>query len=491
MNRGSPVFGTSRGRRVRIAVRTRVLAAVLGAAAVGMLVAGVTSYLVQRERVDSRIDDSLAQEVEEFREFAASGIDPGTGQPFTTLSRFFEVLLQQNVPDRSEGLLTLVDGRPAWLPGTDVDVRLHDDPQFVQTVAAVPDTARARARTAETTLGTLRYVVVPVSVPGDAAQGLYVIAYSRDMEQAEVRDAYQTFAVVALASVAVVGGVGWAVTGRLLRPIRLLRQTAQRISDTDLSGRIPVTGHDDISELAHTVNAMLDRLEVAFAGQRDALDDAGHELRTPITIIRGHLELMDTGDPSDVAEARALALDELDRMHRMVDDLVVLAKAKRPDFVRPRPVELGRLADDVLDKARALADRHWQVDARTEATVSLDPQRLTQALLQLVSNAVSLTGPDDTVAIGCQVVGDDVRFWVRDTGPGVAPADAERIFDRFTRGDVGRGVDGSGLGLAIVRAIAEAHRGRVGVSSRLGEGAVFTISLPVAVASTEEFAEEV
>ncbi|TDD94267.1 sensor histidine kinase [Jiangella asiatica] len=478
--------------RVRVAVRTRVLAAVLGVAAVGMLVAGVTSFLVQRERVDSSIDDRLAQEVEELREFASTGIDPETGASFTTVSRFLEVVLQRNVPDRNEGLLAMVDGRVAWWPAVDVGMRLHEDDEFVATVEDQGGGTRVRPRTTRTEdLGSLRYAAVPVTVPGDEAAGLYVIGYSRDLEQAGVVDAYQTFAVVALASLAVVGAVGWAVAGRLLRPISALRDTAQRINDTDLSGRIPVTGTDDISALARTFNAMLDRLEVAFAGQRDALDDAGHELRTPITIIRGHLELMDSADPADVAEVRGLVLDELDRMHRMVDDLVMLAKAKRPDFVHPRPVELDRLVDDVIDKASALADRQWRVDARTSATVDLDQQRITQALLQLISNAVKFTEPGDTIAVGAQLAGGEARLWVRDTGIGIAPEDAERIFDRFTRGDVGRGVDGSGLGLAIVSAIAEAHRGRVTVDSRLGGGAVFVISLPLAGADvTDDLVEE-
>lgn len=469
-----------------------MLSAVLGATALGMLVAGVTSYMVQRERVDSRIDGSLAQEVEEFREFARTGVDPETGARFTTVSRFLEVMLQRNVPDASEGLLTLVDGAPAWVPATSVDLRIEDDPEFVREVAAVPDSARVQARTAETSLGTLRYVVVPVSVQGDLASGRYVIAYSRDMEQAEVVDAYQTFAVVALVSLGAVGVVGWAVVGRLLGPVRLLRETAQRISDTDLSGRIAVTGRDDVSELARTVNAMLDRLEVAFAAQRDALDDAGHELRTPITIIRGHLELVDPADPDDVAETRQLVLDELDRMHRMVDDLVLLAKAKRPDFVRPGPVEVGPLVDDILDKAAALAERRWRVDARPDVTLTLDPQRITQALLQLVSNAVSVTGRDDVVAVGARVDGDVLQLWVRDTGPGIDPVDSERIFDRFARGDAGRGAEGSGLGLAIVRAIAEAHHGSVSVDGRPGDGAVFTLELPAhAPAVPDASAEEV
>ena len=456
----------------------------------GMLVAGVAAYLVQRERVDSSIDDNLAQEVEEFREFARSGIDPETGAEFTSVSRYLEVILRRNVPDASEGLLAMVDGRPEWVPGTEVDIRLEDDPAFVRDVALVPDDARVRPRTVDTTLGTLRYVVVPVSVPGDPSSGRYVIAYSRDLERADLVDAFQTFAIVAAASVVVVGIVAWAVVGRLLGPLRLLRETAQRISDTDLSGRIAVSGNDDVSELARTVNAMLDRLEDAFAAQREALDDAGHELRTPITIIRGHLELVDVDDPADVTETRDLALDELDRMHRMVDELVILAKAKRPDFVRPRPVEVGPLLDDILDKAQALAPRAWTVDARAEANLLLDPQRITQALLQLVTNAVAFTAQGDIIAVGAQVDDDVVRLWVRDSGPGVAPEDAERIFGRFVRGNSGRGSDGSGLGLAIVSAIAEAHRGRVVLDGRPGEGAVFTLELPAYVARPDEAAVE-
>lgn len=465
---------------MRVAVRTRVLAAVLGVAAIGMLVAGVTSFLVQRERVDARIDDNLAQEVDELRGFSDTGIDPATGGDFTSVDRFLEVVMQRNVPDRNEGLLAFVDGVEAWRPGTEADVRLEEDEDFVEHVAEQTGSTRVRPRSMETEqLGQLRYVTVPVTVRDDPAQGLYVIAYSRDLEQAEVVDAYQTFAVVAIASLAMVGLVGWLVAGRLLRPIRLLRDTAQQISDTDLSGRIAVTGTDDISALARTFNDMLDRLEVAFAGQRDALDDAGHEMRTPITIVRGHLELMDSADPADVEEVRVLVLDELDRMHRMVDDLVMLAKAKRPDFVHPRPVELDRLVDEVLDKARALADRQWRVDARVSATVELDQQRITQALLQLISNAVKHTEPGDVIAVGSQLTSTEARLWVRDTGIGIAADDIDRIFDRFARADVGRGVEGSGLGLAIVTAIAEAHRGTVTVDSRPGAGAVFTIALPL------------
>ena len=174
---------------------------------------------------------------------------------------------------------------------------------------------------------------------------------------------------------------------------------------------------------------------------------------------------MDAGDAGDVAETRSLALDELDRMQRLVDDLALLAKSQRPDFVQPARVELDRLTDEVIDKARPLGDREWRVDARAQATVELDAQRVTQAWLQLIANSVKFTEPGETVAVGSGVGGGVVRLWVRDTGPGVAAEDTERIFERFGRAETGRGVEGAGLGLAIVRAIAEAHGGRVWVDS--------------------------
>jgi two-component system OmpR family sensor kinase len=278
----------------------------------------------------------------------------------------------------------------------------------------------------------------------------------------------------------------WLTAGRLLRPIRDVRRTALMISDTDLTRRIDITGHDDVSELARTFNAMLDRLEEAFATQRDFLNDAGHELRTPVTIVRGHLELLDAYDPQDVTETRALLLGELDRMSRLVEDLVLLARAQRPDFLRPAAVDVELLTDEVFDKARALGERQWRIDQRARAIISADSQRLTQALVQLAENAVKFTGPGDVVAIGSSANASVVRFWVRDSGLGVAAVDAERIFERFRRGHDAHRAEGSGLGLAIVRAVAEAHGGRAWVESPPGAGATFLLEIPRTAASLRE-----
>lgn len=195
--------------------------------------------------------------------------------------------------------------------------------------------------------------------------------------------------------------------------------------------------------------------------------------------MRGHLELLDAHDAKDTEETRALVLDELDRMHRLVDELVLLAKARRPDFITPGPIEVAELVQDVLDKSIALGQRDWRLDHLGDGVMIGDEQRLTQALLQLTSNAVKYGEPEDTIAVGGEVDGSLVRLWVRDTGPGIATADQERIFERFGRADDGRGVDGSGLGLAIVSAIAAAHGGRIVVASVLGEGAKFSLELPV------------
>jgi signal transduction histidine kinase len=464
-----------------ISVRARIMAAVLAVAALGMALAGLTSHLIQQQRIDARIDAALVQEVAEFRALAATGVDPSTGEPFTAVEALFFVALQRNVPDRNEGMLAMIDGEVALVPSPDVaTLRLEDDAQFVELLRSVPPDARVQVSTADTELGRLHYVVVPVQVAGEPETGLYAVAYARDLEQADLDASARTFALVSLVALLVVGAVGWIVAGRLLQPVRLLRETAQRISDTDLTGRIPVQGNDDISELGRTVNAMLDRLEAAFRMQRDVLDDAGHELRTPITIVRGHLELMDSGDPADVAETRTLALDELDRMQRLVDDLVLLAKAKRPDFIQPAEVELDRLTDEVFDKARPLGDRAWQVDARAQASVELDAQRITQAWLELIANAVKFTEPGQRVTIGSRIGTGVVELWVRDAGPGIPPADVDHIFDRFRRAEPGHRAEGSGLGLAIVKAIAEAHGGSVRVESMPGEGSTFVMELPAA-----------
>ena len=233
--------------------------------------------------------------------------------------------------------------------------------------------------------------------------------------------------------------------------------------------------------LGQTFNGMLDRLQEALGSQRRMLDDAGHELRTPITVIRGHLELMDPLKVEDVMSTRDLAIDELDRMSGLVEDLLVLAKARRPDFLTPQPTDVADLVRRVVDKASSLAPRAWQVDSAPGGLAVIDPHRLTQALLQLAANAVAVTRDGDAIGMGCAFTQTHVQFWVRDTGPGVPVADRQVIFERWQSGSADRdGSRGTGLGLAIVRAIAVAHSGTVSVTAASpAGGALFIIALPI------------
>jgi two-component system OmpR family sensor kinase len=149
--------------------------------------------------------------------------------------------------------------------------------------------------------------------------------------------------------------LAWVVAGRVLAPLRLLGDTARSIGESDLTRRIPVEGDDELVDLARTFNEMLGRLEEAFASQKAFISDAGHELRTPITIIRGHLEVMGD-DPDERRETLELVSDELGRMSRLVNDLLLLAKANRPDFLEPQTIDLDDLTRELFAKASALAD---------------------------------------------------------------------------------------------------------------------------------------
>ncbi len=326
--------------------------------------------------------------------------------------------------------------------------------------------------------GPLRWAALPVTVQGDPRAGLLLAAVDVGPQRAAVWEQMRTYATASVITLVVVGLVGWFLAGRLLRPLRDLRDTAERISETDLAQRLTVEGSDEISDLSETFNGMLDRLETAFDDQRRFLDDAGHELRTPLTIVSGHLQVMDSHDPADVDDSRALVLDEVARMSRLVNDLIVLAKSERPDFVQPQPVDLARLVPRALDTARGLADRQWSVHPGPSLLVQADGERVTQALLQLGTNAVRHTTTGDTITFGWHREAGHAVVWVADTGPGFGDQHPDALFERFARGNRPRG-EGTGLGLAIVASIATAHGGRATARHTDTGGAQVEVHLPL------------
>ncbi|MFD9056451.1 MULTISPECIES: sensor histidine kinase [Streptomyces] len=475
----------------RISARVRILLWLLVVMAVALAAVAATTRSILLRDVDHRVERLLAQETGEFTAFFERGVDPSTGTRFRDPERLLRVFLERQYADPGEELIGLVGrtgGRgPAQLTqGREIPVRLplHRDADARAAVLASPH----RSGTLDRPEGEIRWAKVRVVPGGGAPEAAFVVAFHPEREREEANTVFQILLAISAVALLLTCGIGWAVAGRILAPVRLVTTTAAQLTEQDLTRRIPVRGHDDIAALAGTFNAMLDRLERAFAAQRQFVDDAGHELRTPITIVRGHLELMGD-DPAEREETVRLVTDELDRMSRIVEDLLLLAKSERPDFVTPGPVRLAELTADVYVKARTLGERDWVLDGHTDLRpdrpdddlVHLDEQRVTQAMVQLAQNAVQHTVQGARITVGSRTLANSTtELYVADTGPGVQPQDAEVIFERFRRGTARRGARGSGagLGLAIVRAIAEGHPGgRVELRSPESGGATFVLVL--------------
>ncbi len=271
-------------------------------------------------------------------------------------------------------------------------------------------------------------------------------------------------------------------------PLRRMASVATRVDAGDLAPRmdVPASSADEVRVLGDAFNHMLDRLSQAFATQREFIADASHELRTPLTVIRGQLEVLAVQEHPTAAEIRRverLVQAEIARLSRLVDDVLVLARAEQQDFLRLEAVDVPSLVAELWDALSQTADRRFELGPIPDGTLEADPDRLAQALRNLAGNAIEHTR-DGSGLVRLEVArfgANMVRFSVVDDGPGIPASERERVFERFHRADHAhtRSPEGAGLGLAIVRAIAEAHGGEVRVVASLdGEGARIELSLP-------------
>jgi len=295
-----------------------------------------------------------------------------------------------------------------------------------------------------------------------------------------------TIAAVVAALLAVLGG--WWLTARALRPISDVMRVAQEIAATGrFEQRIAVPpGDDEVGHLVQTFNAMLARLEQTFEAQREFLADASHELRGPLMVIRGNLDLLRLGIPEDARRASVRdASEEVERLSRLASDLLFLAATDAAEVLEKEPVRLDHVVAGTVERAR-LADggRHdIRLGLNQPCVVTGDRTRLEQLAWNLVENALRHTPPGGLVELTLSHVGGQASLVVADRGVGIEAAYLPRIFERFYRVDTARSRQdgGTGLGLSIVKSVAETHRGRVDVTSTVGEGTVFTVTLPVVV----------
>jgi signal transduction histidine kinase len=263
------------------------------------------------------------------------------------------------------------------------------------------------------------------------------------------------------------------------RPLRRMARVAERVDSGDLHPRMkPDPPSHEIRVLANAFNHMLDRLAAAFGQQRDFVADASHELRTPLAVISGQLDVLARyEDPSaqDVQHVQRIVAGEVARTTRLVEDMLLLARSEQREFVSRQPVDLPPFIDELWRTTTVGVNRRFELGVVPDGRVDADPDRLAQALRNLIDNAVAHTAePDGHVAMHTEALpGGRVRFTVSDDGPGIAPDERSRIFERFHRTDAARArrAGGAGLGLAIVQVIAEAHDGEIRAAEPDGVGA--------------------
>lgn len=291
---------------------------------------------------------------------------------------------------------------------------------------------------------------------------------------------------VVLGTTALCAGIGWFLAAKAMQPVDRMTKAAHEIGGAaDLTQRVPVPKErDEIGRLALTFNQMLGRLQQAFAAQRQFLADASHELRSPLTAIRANVETLRRGvdtDPADRDETLRIVEREVDRMGRLVDDLLSLARADAGQEPVHERLSLDALLLEVYHQQRALAGRvRLSLGEFEPVEIDGDADRLKQLLLNLVDNALRHTPAGGTVTLDLIHGEREAIIRVRDTGAGISPEHLPYIFERFYRIDSARSreLGGTGLGLAISREIAEAHGGRIEVASTVGAGTTFTVVLP-------------
>ena len=334
----------------------------------------------------------------------------------------------------------------------------------------------------------LRVYSVPLRRDGQVI-GAAQVARPLAEEYAEVRRVTRTLLTLIPLALLIAGGGGAFLTSRALRPVRQITQAAGQIGAGDLSERLPVSGHDEMAELARTFNAMLGRLEEAFVRLTQAYEqqqrftaDASHELRTPLTTIKANTSLALLAPHSDTDRRALEAIDKAaDRTIRLVQDLLLLARADAGEMrLSSTPLRVQDLLVEVQEAAPASGPAVVVDVADPALTLFGDAEALGRLLGNLVANAARHTPLDGYITLRGFAAGGAVCLQVADTGEGISPEHLAHLGERFYRVDAARSgaQGGTGLGLAICRSIAEAHGGALTLESTVGQGTTVTVRLP-------------
>jgi two-component system OmpR family sensor kinase len=460
----------------RFGVTTRLMAVytVILALAVGAIIYQSDRLITQR--LNRALTSDLTDEIQEY---AGSAAERPAGQSLTSYTASW---LRSRGQGRVRVLLDLY--QPALGPGAAGLTMTTPGAGFISTLPHVGSwlilaPSHQTLVTDRVPNGTFRILAGPLDVGGRTV-GTYVAVASTSTLNSDRRDqlALAVFEGV-LALLAAIGG-GYLLLRRALRTVNNLTKAAEEARKGDLTQRVAYAGPDDeVGRLARTMDEMLAQLDTSFTAQRRLLADVSHQLRTPLTVARGHLEVLarsQSHPDTEQSETITLVIDELTQMSLMAERLLLLGQALEPDFLLKEPIDLSTLLDEVYDAAQVMATRHWILKPAPDITFCGDPSKLRGALLNLIDNAVKATNEDGTIEIGASV-GRELTMEVADDGHGISAENQLRVFDRFRR-FAATSAGGSGLGLAIVKAVAEAHGGRVELTSAAGQGCRVRIHLP-------------
>lgn len=334
----------------------------------------------------------------------------------------------------------------------------------------------------------LRQLILPLGQRG-GQRLFFQAALSLGRVEQPLRELRSLLLLYSPVALIVVAACGWFLAGRALAPVNSITRAMRKVNADNLNRRLPVgKARDEISRLAETFNSMLANLEESFRKIRQFSGDASHELRTPLTILKGETEvaLRWAKHPEEFRKMLESSMEEIDRMGRIIEDLLTLAKSEAgARSLVIKPFSLSDLLQGVYLQANTLGETkqiktHLNLEVTEEIRLMGDELRLRQLFLNLVANAVNYTPKGGRVEISLAVINGEAKVTVRDTGIGIPAEHLTHIFDRFYRVDKARNREdgGTGLGLAIVKSLAEAHGGRVEVASTPGEGTAFTVFLP-------------
>lgn len=466
---GAPSGRAARRRRFGTASRLALLHGLVIAIVLGVVVAQIVNSLASQLVITTTND--LKEDVTEFVDAAA--VRPA-GQD---LSTFAQQYLATRVPPSRHLLVLLVPGKE---PIASAGAGAVLSPSVLQPWISRPPSASI---VQQLRLGSVDYGVMAAPVRLDSGPvATFVVATS--LAAIEAEDQRVALLAVGEAAVAVIAGVlsVYLLLRRVLRTVGRISATAQEIGSGDLERRLGDQGTDDeVGRLAATFDAMLERISAAMTAQRRLLADVSHQLRTPLTVARGHLEVLARGpaeDPVEVRQTVSLVVDELDHMRTLVERLLLLGHAMEPDFIVAEPIDLRSFLADVVEAGRVLAPRAWQLGSVPDVVVLGDPSKLRGALLNLIDNAATATGPGDEILVtaGAAAQGG-LAIAVEDSGPGIAPERRAAVLARFARLGPADSLEG-GLGLAIVQAVAEGHGGRIELGDSPLGGCRVTIVLP-------------